>query len=255
MSQERARFRAAVAHEIGGRLEDLLESAKSEAVRWEGCNQGLLNGQKAIEGLHAHVDKDIEDGQYDLPTGKIAKLYVTRASQVCANLAVQAANQRAMMSGSVSMADSVVKIVKKFFDEEIRKAEAIAAAEAEPLVGSVANPQSPEGSAERRTNGRLPPVRPGLTIKQQRLAEEAAEKASAPTPEPTPAPVEVLPVVQEPAPEPETPPTQTWTMEEIKAHVAAAEERTPKPKPEPKPVKPEPKPARKKPGPKPKTRM
>lgn len=189
MTQEKARFKAHVAHEIGIRLDDSLELAKSETIRWDGVNKGLLQGQKAIEVLLSHVDKDIDEGKYDLQTGAAVKLYVNRAVGVCANLAAVAANQKILAEGRQQMAEENVKLVKKFHDEELRKAEAIAAAEKET------SPDSPE--SRNRPVG----MHPQSGIKQMRLAEESPPAETTPVVQPVSPPVIVEPpVVNAPPP-------------------------------------------------------
>ena len=169
MTLETAKIRAQVAHEIGVRLDDALEAARGETVRWEGSNQGLLMGQKAILGLLPHVDRDIEEGKYDLQTATAVKLYINRCAQVCANMAVQSSTQRAMSQGQIQMGEANVKVLKKFHEEELRRVEAIAAAEAESrAAGKLAGE---EESVDLRS--RPAGVHPPASIKQQRLAEEA----------------------------------------------------------------------------------
>jgi hypothetical protein len=171
MTLETAKIRAQVAHEIGVRLDDALEAARGETVRWEGSNQGLLMGQKAILGLLPHVDRDIEEGKYDLQTATAVKLYINRCAQVCANMAVQSSTQRAMSQGQIQMGEANVKVVKKFHEDELRRAEAIAAAEAESRAAGKSVGEEESVDLRSRPSG----VHPPASIKQQRLAEEAAE--------------------------------------------------------------------------------
>ena len=128
-------------------------------------------GQKAILGLLPHVDRDIEEGKYDLQTATAVKLYINRCAQVCANMAVQSSTQRAMSQGQIQMGEANVKVVKKFHEDELRRAEAIAAAEAESRAAGKSVGEEESVDLRSRPSG----VHPPASIKQQRLAEEAAE--------------------------------------------------------------------------------
>ena len=165
MSLESVELRAAGMHEVGMRMDDLLEAAKGEVLRCEGAQLGLLQAVKSVNDLMAHIDKDVDEGKYDLEVAKIAKLYVSRASELVQNLARNASNQKIAATGQVQMATVAVTITKKLYDGEVGKRNAIAEAEANP--GEVTARNRPEG------------VCPPPTIKEQQLAEERAEAAQA----------------------------------------------------------------------------
>jgi hypothetical protein len=159
MSAEKSELRAAGMHEVGVRLDDLLEAARKEVLRCEGAALGLFQCAKAVNDLNAHVDLDVSEGKYDLETAGHVKRYLSRASQVVQNLGVASNNSKMASAGQVQMAETMVTVTKKMFDAEVTKREQIVEAE-----------RSPEAEDPRR---RPTGVRPTPSIKEQRLAEEA----------------------------------------------------------------------------------
>ena len=178
MSIEKAQVKVGTAHEIGCRLDDSLEAATKDLYRLEGAAQAFRQAAQSVESLAKHVDAEMDAGKFDLEAAKLIKRYVERAHQMMTNLTMQADNNRMAQTGKVAGAEAAVQLVKKFRDEEERKADllraAIAARAAEPAV---AEPAQEEG---------LRPVglRPGMSIKERRLAEEAAAAQSTATVEP-----------------------------------------------------------------------
>ena len=158
MSVEKSELRAAGMHEIGMRMDDLLAAAEQEVLRCEGASVALLQANKAIGDLNAHVDLDVTEGKYDLEAAKLVKLYLSRAAQAVQNLGMLANNQRIASAGQVQAFKISVQVTKKMHDSEISKLESVAAAESEPA---------------RDIRSRQAGMRPAPTIKEQRLAEEA----------------------------------------------------------------------------------
>jgi hypothetical protein len=163
MSTERIELRASAMHDVGIRLDDLLEAARKEVLRCEGAVTGILQCAKAVNDLIPHVDKDVDEGKYDLETAKLIKLYLSRAAYVVQNLGMNASNQRIASAGQVQMAEVVVTVTKKMYDAEMQRSAAMAASASEGNT----NPRE-------RVVGSHPPA----TIKEQRRAEEQAEVAA-----------------------------------------------------------------------------
>jgi uncharacterized DUF497 family protein len=150
MTQEKAELRAAGMHEVGVRMDDLLEEAQREVLRCEGASVGLLQAVKAINELNAHVDADVTEERYGIDVAKVAKQYLSRSAQVVTNLSMNASNKRMMAIGQAQGVQTAVAITKKLVEHERSKAV--------PPV---------EEDSRRRTEG----VRPAPTIKEQRLRE------------------------------------------------------------------------------------
>jgi hypothetical protein len=154
----------AITTEIGVRIEDAFEAAKLELAALEGRQAAFLDGSKAAEALLGSVDKDIEESKFDLEAAGHIKKYLSRCANALQNLSVQAANYRLMQQGKLQGLDYTVKLLKGIADDARAKMDAMKAAEADP--SSV--------TARGRVEGTHPPA----TIKEQRLAEEAAELAA-----------------------------------------------------------------------------
>lgn len=160
MGLEKAEMRAAGIHDVGVRMDDLLEASRKEVVQCEGASLGLLQAVKAVNDLNPHVDKDVDEGKFDLETAKLIKLYLGRASQATQNLAQNARNQQMIAAGRVQAFETSVAVTKKMYDAESQRAAAIAEAESDP--------------ANMTLRSRPAGVHPPRTLKEMRLAEEGA---------------------------------------------------------------------------------
>lgn len=166
MSTERVELRASGIHDVGVKMDDLLEGAQKEILRCEGAALGLLQCNKAVNDLMGHVDSDVNDGKYDhiteaLEVAKLVKLYISRAVQIVANLGMNANNQKMIVTGQIQAMQMAVAVTKKMHEAEMAKASAIVEAE-----------QHPEDIDLR---GRQAGVRPPISLKERRLAEERVE--------------------------------------------------------------------------------
>ncbi len=179
MNIEKAEVKLGTAHELGCRLDDSKEAFQKEVSQWEGANAASLQITKGIEDLAKHVDKDIDQGLFDLETGVKIKKYITRAAAVASSVAAQASNNTLVARGKVQAMEVAVTVAKKLYDEERSKVEAYKRA---IEAGQIR--VEPDGSQQAVVSGvTVPGVRPGMSIKEQRLAEEAAAAASgAPSP-------------------------------------------------------------------------
>lgn len=167
MSVLKSELKMMVTHEVGVRVDDSLEVAKKDLAMLEGRQTGFADGAKAVETLLVHVDKDVNEEKLDVDTATKVKLYVTRAVHALNNLAQQTANQRIAQTGKVQGLEQTVTLLKNMVEQERAKAEALKESETAP----------PPANPRERAEG----ARPAPSLKEQRLAEEAAElKAAAP---------------------------------------------------------------------------
>lgn len=157
--------RHAITTEVGARVEDALEAAKSELSSLEGRQSAFLEGAKAVDALCASVDKDVEEGKYDLEVSAHIKRYLGRGSNALQNLAAHAVNARIQQSGRIQGLNHTFELMKGMASAAKAQAAAIRTAETAPP------PENPRDRVEG--------VRPPMSIKEQRLAEEAAEKGAA----------------------------------------------------------------------------
>lgn len=124
----KAEVKAGTAHEIGVQVEDLLEAAQRDCERSVGAITALNEVAKYIGSLHGVVDKEIEAGTCDLPTGQKAKLYVTRAMAAAETLAKKYSNLQQVSDGRAQGLKAAISTIKKAHDEA--KAQALAPVEA-----------------------------------------------------------------------------------------------------------------------------
>jgi len=158
-----------VTFEVGARVEDSFEEAKRGLAIFEGRQTAMLDAAKAVEQLLAFVDTDVTEEKIDLEAAAVAKRYIMRAVNALQNLSAQAQNLRMAQTGKVSGLEQTVALLKNMVDAEQAKLVQLRAAAAEQpgIVAAAA-------SSEPREVGTRP-----LSIKEQRLAEAAAEAAAA----------------------------------------------------------------------------
>jgi len=162
MSILKSELKQLVTHEIGVRVDDALEAAKRDLSVIEGRQAAFADGAKAVEDLLTAVTKDVDDGKFELETAEHVKRYVMRSAEALKNLSHQAMNLRIAQTGKVQGFDHTVKLLANMIEDEKKKlAQQVAAAAA-------AGESLPkEEFAERPAAPRL------MSIKEQRLAEEA----------------------------------------------------------------------------------
>lgn len=177
MSMLKAELKQLITNEIGVRIEDSLEAAKRDLAVTEGRQGGFLDGMKVPEALLIAVDKDVEEGKFDLPTAELVKRYLIRASSGLQNLSQQTQNFVFAQKGKVQGLEQTVKLLKNMADQEREKVEALKTAEILP----------PAENPRERPLGARP-----VSIKELRLAEE--EKQAEAVQEAEEAPLEETPV-------------------------------------------------------------
>jgi hypothetical protein len=170
---DKADVKIAVACDLGARVEDSLEAAKAEVIRQEGSTSAFIQGTKACEALATHVDKDIDEGKFDLECAAHVKRYVERCANAMRNLGAHAEQGRIHALGKVAAYETTVKVVAKYRDEEQQKAMAVREALARGGM------KKSEGGAIVEDH-----TRPKLSIKERRLAESAVESPTPDVPKP-----------------------------------------------------------------------
>lgn len=171
MNVNKAEIKIFTAHELGCRLDDLLESNTKDMYRLEGGVVALRQAVTALEGLLVVVDKEMDADKFDLEQAKEIKRYVQRSIQAVTNMVLNTDNNRIAYGGRMQALGLAVEVAKKYQDEESKKIAALQEAVAQNRVVK-------DGDSHEMTDsdgGRPIAVRPGLSIKEQRLAEEAAE--------------------------------------------------------------------------------
>ena len=170
-----------VVHELGCRLDDNLEATTKDMYRAEGASSALKQAVAAVENSFALVDKDTDAGKIDLEAAKNLKSLLERTRSMINSLASNAETNRVTLVGKMQGLQMSVTIAKKFKDDELNKVKALQAA---LMSGVVQN--SELGLVHTGEGSRPTGVRPGMSIKERRLAEakedfkEVTEKSEDP---------------------------------------------------------------------------
>ena len=169
MNLDKSDVRISVAHELGVKLDDALEAVSAEMYRQEGRTRAFKDASEAVEKLYKIVDEEINQGKFDLEQAGQVKRYIQRAIQMLTNLGVQSMNESIAYTGRRAAMFQAVSIAKKFVDEERKKVDAIRQAIAQNKITS-------DGEVIGDADvARIPGIRPGMSIKERRLAEMQSE--------------------------------------------------------------------------------
>lgn len=190
MSLLKSELKQSVTAEVGSRVEDAVEAAQRDLTMLEGRKAAFHDAARAVELLMGAVDKDVEEGKFDLPTAELVKRYVGRACNALQNMAMQSQNFILAQGGKIQGMSQAVTLLKAIVDDERKKMEALKASIAAGMMNAEGESVSNLPSRERPAG-----AHPAMSLKEQRLAEEASEQVVA-APEPVTAPV------PEPVPEP-----------------------------------------------------
>jgi len=180
MSTRPRDVRISTIHEIGVKVDDYLDVAKSETLKREGAQAAYLNTVKNLATVMATLDREFTNGSENAEHLPYAKLWVKKCILVCEDLANQAGNLAAAAKGAEKQTSSIVEMLKQLHDLEVvkkrRETEILAALPlvAEPAKEASKVEEAPSPVAPKKTNI------PRRTIKEIRLAEAAeAERLAA----------------------------------------------------------------------------
>jgi hypothetical protein len=172
----KSEIKVGTAHDIGVRLDDLLENAKGETLKWEGAESALGKAIEGLEGLFKHVETDLEEGKLSglepLQVVGAIKRYIERASNLAKNLRTQARLQKEQSRGKAVGLEQSVTVVKNVVDKEQARLLTIAQGLREGAIAAE------EGSVVSTSPGHVVGVRP-IGIAAQRKAEDAAASVDA----------------------------------------------------------------------------
>ena len=167
MSLEKTELRMKVIDEIGQKVDDMLSTAKTKSLEWQGAVDSLGAAQKNLQSIMPYVDKDLEDGKFDnlepLQIAQLLKNQVTRCMGALLTMEEHAKTQRAKSQGKEEAHKAVFDFATNMVKSELAKMERMKAllASEDPIIGA----------APRR-----PGEGPGPSLKERRLQEEAQEK-------------------------------------------------------------------------------
>lgn len=159
-SREYLKGKLDVSNDVGEGLDKLLENAEAEVQQRLGQAVAFKEGAEKVRLLHAHIDKDFEEGKLkgvaDLEGLATVKLYVTRAAEALLNLSERAKAEHLVASGKAAQARQAVEFVQRHAVAARASLEQTYAAEAEAeRLRQAGVEREPRGgrpsAAERRT--------------------------------------------------------------------------------------------------------
>lgn len=188
MSVLKAELRADVLHEVGIRFDDHLEGAKAEAQRYEGAKQALWQAVHKVEDHLTRIDQDLRDGKYEeIQQAEREKRRVQECAGILRNLAVTAEVNQYIARGKSEALEQAIKNLKGQHDQERLRALQLKTAEQKALTSAETSAktstETPDDSG--RPGNRIVGTHPGLSIKEQRLAETPKTEQSTTDVEPT----------------------------------------------------------------------
>lgn len=189
MNPAKSHVKTIVTEELGRHIEEMCEKASERVHVHSGGKEAFKLGAQRVGELAEHIDKDIQEGVIDefvgepLKVASYAKRYLKRAVGALDNLATAAEIAVHVANGRVIGLKDSAEYVGGVWKEEKAKLDAYAEAIS-------------EGKDE--IDGRSLDGHPGLSLKSQRLDEEA-EKPKEPEP-----PKELLKKAKPKIPKPQT---------------------------------------------------
>lgn len=149
-------------NEIGSVVEDALESASVELHKCEGAQVAFMSLAKGLANLGEVVNVDLQAGKITEEQATTARVWLTRALQVCDNLSRNSANTLHLAKGAATQNARIVAKLKELYDLECaRKARLTSAPEppAAPAPEARESP-APRSIKETRIAGMPDPVKP-----------------------------------------------------------------------------------------------
>jgi hypothetical protein len=181
MSILKSEVKIGAVHEIGCRLDDNLEEITKDLYRSEGAASVWSQVLSMLETANRNVDTEINEGKIDLEAGTNIRRYLKPLMSTAVISNKQADQNKAAIGGKVQALQMAIQITKKYKDDEMAKLQVIQTAISKGFVQPNENGElvKVEGSRPEGTH-------PGMSLKQKRLAEEAARAAQDNTQEKAP---------------------------------------------------------------------
>lgn len=173
--------RISTIHEIGVKIDDYLDVAKSETFKREGAQAAYVNAAKHLINIFNSLEKELQNPAH-APAVPFAKFWVQKCLLTCEDLAKQASNQTAAAKGAERQTSNIVALLKQFHDLEVvkKQRETEVLPKVEPVQKAVAVEAAPPAPPAVVEEAQRPRRIPKRTIKEQRLAEAAeAERKAA----------------------------------------------------------------------------
>lgn len=135
MSIEKSDIKISVAHEIGCRLDDALESISKDLYRLEGASSAYKNTMQVMNELSKIIDIEYAEEKIDIDSFNTVKKYFEKASVVIKQQSIQTENNKHVQLGKIQSMQSAIHITKCLKDEEEVKSKLSTAREKDRLLG------------------------------------------------------------------------------------------------------------------------
>ena len=172
MSLEELKGRAGATGDVGEKLAEMLSHAERMTYVIEGKHQAHLEAAVAVSKLHAHIDKDLEEGKMPhsfgspIEAASYYKKWITRAVELCRNLGDKAASEKLIEGGKQAALRNAVTLVERYHVNAVNQAKNLTA------------PSEPEPARKKKRK----------TARERREEEATKEAKTKPRTEPRPRP-------------------------------------------------------------------
>lgn len=154
---------------VGVKVEELLEGAEQQCHEARGGKKALRAHIKNLMGIIVATDEDVGKSIPDLETLSIVKAWLSKMVISTENASKHLENVEIQMAGEVAGHRGTHDMIQKMMGDADRKL-----GEVEAAVKAGTATVNRDGTVEAAPGERRPAgVRPGMSIKDQRLAEEA----------------------------------------------------------------------------------
>jgi hypothetical protein len=177
MSLEKTEAKLNMAHELGVRFDDILESVTKEIDKAEGGLVWLNQAINLILNMKKTIEEQLAAGTQGIPD---AKDLIAKVHESLKNLLSRANTEKHMMVGKADALKAVVTMTKRTYDveqaklnailQQVREQEAVEAAAV--LATEVVDTAPVAAQTEKRATGK----HPGASLKTRRIASEKVKK-------------------------------------------------------------------------------
>lgn len=124
MSAEKSELRSCAIHEVGCKLDDVLEAAKLDVARFDGAGEALTLAAGRLSVVYQEIDQEtVPDGSLSLEEASMAKRYVTRCVDFLTKASEDAARGKFRAEGKVLGLEQSVVVAKSLYELEKSKAD------------------------------------------------------------------------------------------------------------------------------------
>ena len=183
MNPKKAMLTHAVVSDIGAQADDVFEAAEKAVLIASGKQAGIKLVSEKLNGIFAHVNRDLDEGLLTPEELAVAKRYLQKAVGMVVHLHDIAVRETYDRQGRATQAKTFVDMLAKRRDAEEQKLRSWNEAVAHGDI----TVEEDGTTVAANTNGRLAGAHPGASIAAQRKAEaieappqEEPEKKTAP---------------------------------------------------------------------------